>query len=221
MQLCPLDQNLTPQVKQLFLKLLARKPFGTRKPIATRAKIARRNRSISTQLASRKQHQAAFNLATNRFHLFNELQSDPQNIVPLLISHFGSIFSNAYLGIGIDKAQSDKSIEVLLTVTSSPAHFSRSWFFDLSGKPNTIVEFRLEIQKDHLFIRWISSRPSGHGGKMIAATYNLAKALGIPKIKYFSLHEEARLFFLHMDAGRPTPEPDNKKLWTINVQLDE
>ncbi len=189
-----------------------KKLLKTRIPIAERAQITAQNRSITYNEALRCCKGQNFTLGTNHFSLFNSSEIAEEKLKATVISHFGSIFKNSYVGMWFDD-HPNQILGFTLKAAEEPVKFRKT---ALEEKEFFRLDFKIFFSTEMLWFWSISSKTEGFGGKALGALYNIGKDLGLGKIEYSVMPGNVPFiqFLFHTDFGKPINE--NWDRWEVN-----
>jgi hypothetical protein len=192
---------------------------GTRIPIAERAARLKEQYPISMGQAMKYMSRRPFELNDNVFQLI----TSPYTIRPehsaLAVRHFGSVFSNSFIYLNIS-GDSDRLLS--FTVKGFPLPSTRTGLSpeDFGHQlPSGEMEFNVNLLTRGSFLAFVGTHPSGMGGKLITALYNLAVNVNMKSIE-FNVNGgwlNASRFYFHMDFGRPMFEPEITDRWVLEL----
>jgi len=205
------------RIQQLFQGKpeLLQKP---RIPIADRAERLLQQQTVSREQAEEKLRTGIFEfeIAGKHFKFCNGVKNIKE--AALVASHVGSLFDHAYIDIFIRPRKEGESIAVNLQVASIPTKSrpDRYWPF-VRESEHLVLCLSFEINKTDIFLGDIESMRKEGGGKAVAALYNVAKDLEIPKIWYSVMinNTAAMRFYYQVDFGRAKDR--DLKSWEVVV----
>lgn len=198
-----------PFVRQMFTGNLAALERA-RIPISARAGLLR---LTSSPAASR--------LQVKRIN-----DARQKSIETVVMPHLARAFGTSAIKLEISRCEGGLSFFAM----GAPLEMGNAFFSRLRGNIPLLGLLSLDmIEGDRrVKMRGLDSRGNGLGGRLVAATYNIAADMGYPEIVFEVRHDDfpAKCFYFHTDFGTPGPIPPRPKqksicwseTWRVNVR---
>jgi hypothetical protein len=199
---CPFD----PRLEKLFAKP-TEKLLRPRVPLAQRAAVIAMERSIPLEDAQKILYRPEAEIAGKQIRQFRDGLFTNDQLATFAICHLASVCTDESIGFWFEHYSRSSMVTFKAAAKGTrPTH--NHYEPKLKSNELLMVCFTINPQQQLLRLIDLQAQHTGLAGKALAALYNLARDLRLPRIEFATLGKDlsALGFYFHLDFGYPVSD---------------